>query len=30
MKTNKLTCRHHGRDFRQTDVYGIVMKQLIA
>jgi hypothetical protein len=30
MKTNKLTSRHNGRDFRLTDVYGSVMKQLIA
>ena len=26
----KLPCRHHGRDFRLTDVYGSVVKQLIA
>jgi hypothetical protein len=26
----KLTCRYAGRDFRLTDVYGTVVKDLIA
>jgi hypothetical protein len=29
-QTKKPTCRQHGRDFRLTDVYGKVVKQIVA